>query len=457
MGERQNATSLTDSERDAYIDAVKELKNTIKSGHTLSIYDEFVAIHWGIRQVTASDGTADRGHNGPAFLPWHREYLLRYEQELQNVNSDVTLPYWRWDAKKADTNDIFKDEFMGPSGSGWGSNHAVTSGHFSIAEGWEIHADLDIDNNQNSQGRLAGERALQRNNTLTPSIGSRTLPGGNQMENVMEQGTFSDFRSDLENAHNTVHVWVGESMVNAFVSPNDPIFFMHHCNVDRLWAIWQQDNPGPNNYNPDNNGVYGDKIDDRMWPWDDEESTTANSTVNDILSEIDRGDIRTPRDVLDIGSLGFSYDDMDKSEVGLANRCFIATAAYGSELAPPVQFLRDFRDKTVLESRYKESFQNILDSYYRFSPPIAKYMSKNNIFKQVMKYGVVWPFVGVTKTWAYAADKGLFNPRTKNFLRQNNVLHKAISGGVVPTIKGAVKTCEFIAKHSFAKKENAGN
>ncbi|MFV2064736.1 MAG: tyrosinase family protein [Chloroflexota bacterium] len=34
------------------------------------------------------------------------------------------------------------------------------------------------------------------------------------------------------------------------VSPNDPIFFLHHANVDRIWASWQVANPGPDNYLP---------------------------------------------------------------------------------------------------------------------------------------------------------------------------------------------------------------
>ena len=32
-----------------------------------------------------------------AFLPWHREYLLRFERDLQSINPEVTLPYWEWE------------------------------------------------------------------------------------------------------------------------------------------------------------------------------------------------------------------------------------------------------------------------------------------------------------------------------------------------------------------------
>jgi len=73
--------------------------------------------------------------------------------------------------------------------------------------------------------------------------------------------------------------------------------------------------------------------------------------------------------------------------------CFIATAAYGSELAPPVQFLREFRDNIVLKSRYRRTFEKILDGYYVFSPPIANAMTEHKALKLVIKYVIVWPFV----------------------------------------------------------------
>lgn len=85
--------------------------------------------------------------------------------------------------------------------------------------------------------------------------------------------------------------------------------------------------------------------------------------------------------------------------------CFIATAAYGSELAPPVQFLRDFRDEVVLKSRFKGSFERILDVYYRFSPTVARRMRKNKSLKYVMKYSVVWPFVALAMSCSFMIKK----------------------------------------------------
>jgi len=77
--------------------------------------------------------------------------------------------------------------------------------------------------------------------------------------------------------------------------------------------------------------------------------------------------------------------------------CFIATAAYGSEMAPSVQFVRDFRDDIVLKSRFKTAFENILDVYYKFSPPIADLMYRHRTFKYTIKYTVVWPFIALSR------------------------------------------------------------
>lgn len=77
--------------------------------------------------------------------------------------------------------------------------------------------------------------------------------------------------------------------------------------------------------------------------------------------------------------------------------CFIATAAMGSELHPHVQFLRDYRDSTIMKSSYRTQFLKILDFYYSFSPPIAEAMEKNRLVKFMIKYTAVYPAIVVLK------------------------------------------------------------
>ena len=108
-----------------------------------SIYDEYVAIHLGViglfttamRMTTFVNGAfegntvpdfsglpsgtfpsgpaegVNGAHGGPAFLPWHREYLLRFENELREIDSQVAIPYWDW-TDHAGTRDLFTDDLV---------------------------------------------------------------------------------------------------------------------------------------------------------------------------------------------------------------------------------------------------------------------------------------------------------------------------------------------------------
>jgi len=66
--------------------------------------------------------------------------------------------------------------------------------------------------------------------------------------------------------------------------------------------------------------------------------------------------------------------------------CLIATAAYGSEMAPQIQFLREIRDNTVLQTESGASFMTGFNQfYYSFSPVIADYERENPAFKETVK------------------------------------------------------------------------
>jgi len=69
--------------------------------------------------------------------------------------------------------------------------------------------------------------------------------------------------------------------------------------------------------------------------------------------------------------------------------CLIATAAYGSEMAPQVQFLREIRDNKVMSTELGASFMTGFNQfYYSFSPVIADYERENPLFKEVVKIGL---------------------------------------------------------------------
>jgi len=81
--------------------------------------------------------------------------------------------------------------------------------------------------------------------------------------------------------------------------------------------------------------------------------------------------------------------------------CFTAVAAMGSMLIGPVQFLREYRDETVLMSRFKAMFLGLEKFYYRFSPRIAWAMKKNEGLKQCIKYCVVYPYIYSAKAMVH--------------------------------------------------------
>jgi len=66
--------------------------------------------------------------------------------------------------------------------------------------------------------------------------------------------------------------------------------------------------------------------------------------------------------------------------------CLIATAAFGSEMAPQVQFLREIRDNTVLQTESGSAFMTGFNQfYYSFSPAVADYERENPAFKETVK------------------------------------------------------------------------
>ena len=91
--------------------------------------------------------------------------------------------------------------------------------------------------------------------------------------------------------------------------------------------------------------------------------------------------------VIDIIATKYLGVELEKSNGG---GCLIATAAFGSELAPQVQFLREIRDNTVLQTKSGSAFMTGFNQlYYSFSPTIADYERENLIFKEVVKLTLV--------------------------------------------------------------------
>ena len=125
MATRRCIRDLTAGDKKLFIDALLALKHERTGNDNLSTYDRYVVMHsrsmaqysWfdddlgstmlerflqtrplddpNVRFLTGRTAA----HRGPAFLPWHREYLKRFEAELQRImgDSDFGLPYWDWE------------------------------------------------------------------------------------------------------------------------------------------------------------------------------------------------------------------------------------------------------------------------------------------------------------------------------------------------------------------------
>ena len=69
--------------------------------------------------------------------------------------------------------------------------------------------------------------------------------------------------------------------------------------------------------------------------------------------------------------------------------CLIATATYGTEMAPQVQLLREIRDNTLMSTGVGESFmESFNDVYYSFSPSISDAQRENPLFQELVRIGI---------------------------------------------------------------------
>ncbi|MFB7864879.1 tyrosinase family protein [Streptomyces sp. NPDC056069] len=256
MTVRKNQATLTADEKRRFVNALLELKRTGR-------YDTFVTTHNAF--IMSDTDTSDRvGHRSPSFLPWHRRFLIEFERALQSVDATVTLPYWDWTADRTSRSSLWAPDFLG--GTGRARDGQVLDGAFARAGNrWTVNVRVD--------GRDYLRRDL--------GAGGRQLPTRAEVDSVLAMETYdtapwnssSDgFRNHLEgwrgvNLHNRVHVWVGGQMATG-VSPNDPVFWMHHAFVDKLWADWQARHPR-SPYLPAAGTPNVVDLNDTMRPWGD--------------------------------------------------------------------------------------------------------------------------------------------------------------------------------------------
>ena len=344
---RPAAQDLSAAQRKTFTDAVlklKEMPSPFKGYEKLSYYDTFV--QWHKDAFNCDEQTA---HMGPNFLPWHRHFVLLFEEALAKAaGEDVPIPYWDWTDPES-TNAVFRDDFMGGNGD-VEKGYALTSGPFRKGE-YRLNV---IDPKANDP---LGLRYIVRQIGTFPS--NLTLPTSKDVSGALTRANYDvvpfndqsdpelSFRNNLEgwrgqigqkcvdgllapltgpgaeakkhDLHNGVHLWVGgiegdrQGTMDLNTSLNDPVFWLHHSNIDRIWQAWIEENG--EQYQP----VSG-------WPRPDENLDQAMIPFDEVGEKV------TPASMLDIGKLGYKYAELPKAESGGGDGGGSATAA---ALGPP--------------------------------------------------------------------------------------------------------------------------
>lgn len=207
------------------------------------VLDQYTAGVQVLRQRSAANWNDPRGwavqaglhtyrcqHGNWWFFPWHRAYLYAFERMIQDAVGDPTfaLPYWDW----TDSNQLtLPAAFRDPNSPLYDANRRA-----------EVNAgtsQLDWSYYDTYFGGVLN--FILTRSTFLPSFGSpaaASFPG-------LERSHGTEYaHGDVEGGpHDTVHVWVAGGgqldMGNPVYAALDPIFWIHHCNLDRLWSRWR--------------------------------------------------------------------------------------------------------------------------------------------------------------------------------------------------------------------------
>lgn len=213
---RKSLTSLTDTE-------VEKLKTAFSGimdlGTTdLNGYFQNAAIH-GLPLAFCQ-------HHDPGFQPWHRVQMWAFENSLRSVKGceDVTLPYWDFSELLPDW--MYEAPFASytlPEDIGTASGS--TNPDYKKGYTTKRNSAADILNNFN-------------NDVMKYYANAQSEVWWDNFNGLLDGTPNLDFIM----GHDTGHDSTGDTMSKQNVSAYDPIFWFYHCNLDRMWWIWQANN-----------------------------------------------------------------------------------------------------------------------------------------------------------------------------------------------------------------------
>jgi tyrosinase len=283
---------------------LKAAKSERGEPNITNLYDEFVVDHLRTVHIQPDRSDLNDAHNGPAFFPWHRQFLINFEQALQKVSGNplLGLPYWDWSVDQSEApypqpSWPFTPWFLGGDGS---SDPRVLGKVLDGEFAYDARKDgdpkkwvLNVRTGEEPTPWLSRRFGAGNLSLPAPADVQAALSATPYDVDPYDSSSTSGFRNMAEGfipfgMHNLVHVYVSGSMV-PMTSPNDPVFFLHHCFVDKLWAEWQlrhQDDVGYQPYLPTHGARQGHNLTDPMPPWKQ----------------------KRPADVLNHRNLGHRYD-----------------------------------------------------------------------------------------------------------------------------------------------------
>ncbi|RKP06671.1 hypothetical protein THASP1DRAFT_18167, partial [Thamnocephalis sphaerospora] len=216
---RRELRDMSDNERERFFAAMRRILDRPGPGKP-SVYDSLAYYHNDQSYYT---------HNTPSFFPYHRLALDRLEKALQAVDPSVTLPYWDWsaDAQAPEASPILSRTWFGTNGQG--PNFCLKDGFYANFRPLYHAAD---------QPGHCIQRRFDAGNRINAFASPELLA-----DIVGNSPNFAVFRTRMEGyPHGGVHNGIGGTLSSMY-SPNDPIFYMHHAFIDKLWYDWQAIDP----------------------------------------------------------------------------------------------------------------------------------------------------------------------------------------------------------------------
>ena len=229
---RQDWSSLSLAQKQRYISAIL----TVSSSSSLKpLYEELLEKYRSSFDTLAQSTNPETSQ----FIPWHRYFLMEYEDLLRLVHKDITIPYWDWTSSNHDpySNPVFDPDF-GFGNSADPVTGCITSGP--LRKG-EFNISLFSSSPYNSSSSFSEV-------CLTRHYENFIYPGTDVLRELLslDSGLFTVFHNSIQLFLDlNVRCFIGGHMCTSDAA-NDPLFFLHLARLDLFVQQWQDQNPNNN-------------------------------------------------------------------------------------------------------------------------------------------------------------------------------------------------------------------